>query len=336
MKVFSCNGDEKFTVQDVQTEDQVGKIKVRVTKVLPDLTDINIFTGNGSFNYPFIPGHNAVGICSDDVPEYNLKRGSKLILNPYYYDDKQIIRSKGVDSNGFLSEYVYVDPNQVIPFPDYENEYLITEKEAIFTNKVSVALSVFKKAELEVGSYVVIIGGNALCNIIAQLALYFQYVPIVIDSTGANAELLKRNNIFYIVNESRESVIDRINEITCGKMADLVVLPIQPNISPEYLFSITREGGSAVVLSENGTVKRIALDISAISKRQISVFGISNGYDQFTSAVNIIAQKSINVSNLIDKEVEIQDADITLRELKGNVNRYYGVLINLENIKPKK
>ena len=81
MKIYKTNGEAKFEIENIESEESE-KIKVKITHVMPGLTDVNIFSGDITVKYPFIIGHSAIGVVSDDRPEYGLKRGTKVILNP--------------------------------------------------------------------------------------------------------------------------------------------------------------------------------------------------------------------------------------------------------------
>jgi threonine dehydrogenase-like Zn-dependent dehydrogenase len=308
------------------------KIKVRITHILPSLSDVNIFSGDSSTAYPFIIGHSAIGVISDDRPEYGLKRGTKVILDPYACtaDDPtannvgSCISTKGVDEDGFMREFIFMDKEKIIPFPEE-----VDENEAIFTEKIALALKVINSYRMEKGDYIVIIGGNSFCNILGQLAIYFQLVPIMIDGSTENLARAQACGIYYVINEAKESALDKIKEITCDRMAENTVLAMNPDVSPEFAFPMTKIGGRCVIVCENKVMKRFDADISTIGKRQIRVCGVNNGASEFDSAINILAQKILNFDGFIDRTVETKDAEILLRELKENPERYYNAIIRI-------
>ncbi len=330
MKTYKTNGDGKLEVE-VSEPIETDKIKVRITHVMPGYTDVNIFGGDSSTTYPFIIGHSAIGVISDDRPEYGLKRGTKVILNPFVTDEnverlnwEENVSTKGVDEDGFLREFVFVDKEQIVPFPED-----VDEEEAIFTEKIAFALKALNSFQVEKGEYIVIIGGDTVCNVIAQLAIYFQLIPIMIDSNASNLARAEKCGIYYTIDETKDAPLEKVAEITCGRMAENTVISMNPELTAAFVFPMTKIGGKCVIMCENKIVKSFEADVSAISRRRLRVRGINNGASEFDSAVNILAQKILKFDGFIDKTVEIKDAEILLRELKSNPERYFNPIIKL-------
>ena len=329
MKTYKTNGAGKFEVETAESIESE-KIKVRITHVLPGFTDVNIFCGDSSTVYPFVIGHSAIGVVSDDRPEYGLKRGTKVILNPYkgskldILNPDKLVKTMGIDEDGFMREFAFMDRDKIIPFPED-----VDEKEAIFTYKIAIALKTLNSLSAEKGEYVVIVGGDTVCNIIGQLALYFQFIPIMIDNRGINLARAEHSGIYYTINETQESALEKISEITCGRMAENTVVSMNPGITSSIVFPMTKIGGKCVLMCQNKITKYFEADISVISKRQLRVKGINNGASEFDSAVNILAQKILNFDGFIDKIVEIKDAEVLLREMKRNPEEYFNAVIKL-------
>lgn len=329
MKTYKTNGESKFEI-DVAEQPESEKIKIRITHVMPGFTDVNIFCGDSSTNYPFIIGHSAIGVVSDDRPEYGLKRGTKVILNPYTSGPLDrlnwdaVVSTKGVDEDGFMREFVFMDKEKIVPFPED-----VDDEEAIFTEKIALALKALNSFSVEKGDYIVILGGDTVCNIIGQLAIYFQLIPIMIDSNAVNLARASRCGVYYTIDETKESALEKVSEITCGRMAENTVISMNPELTPAFVFPMTKIGGKCVIMCENKMMKSFEADVSAISRRQLKVRGVNNGASEFDSAVNILAQKILKFDGFIDKTVEIKDAEVLLREMKGNPERYFNAVIKL-------
>lgn len=329
MKTYKTNGESKFEI-DVTEQPESEKVKVRITQVMPGFTDVNIFCGDSSTTYPFVIGHSAIGVVSDDRPEYGLKRGTKVILNPYSSGPidrlnwDAVVSTKGVDEDGFMREFVFMDKEKIVPFPED-----VDDEEAIFTEKIALALKALNCFSVEKGDYIVIIGGDTVCNIIGQLAIYFQLIPIMVDSNAANLARANRCGVYYTIDETKESALEKVSEITCGRMAENTVISMNPELTPAFVFPMTKIGGKCVIMCENKMVKSFEADVSAISRRQLRVRGVNNGASEFDSAVNILAQKILKFDGFIDKTVEIKDAEVLLREMKGNPERYFNAVVKL-------
>ena len=331
MRIFKTNGDSKFEIAAIEQDDAPSElVKVRITHVLPCASDVEIFSGDSATEYPFVIGRAAIGVISDDREEYGLKRGAKVILNPYRIvkrdknDQVTDVSTMGTDVDGFMRELIRIDKQYIIPFPEE-----VDEDEAIFAERISIALRAFNSCEAEKGSYVAVIGSDTVCNIIAQLAIYFQMVPVMIGSNVHNLQIASSCGIYFTVDESKESALERVKEITCGKMADLTFISVSHDTMPNFLFNVTKEGGKCVIIGDEKSSAGYDADLSEIVKRKLTVYGVSDGASEFDSAINILAQKVIQTDGFIEKTVEVKDAEILLREMRENPERYFNAVIKM-------
>ncbi len=312
MKLYKANGDGRFIEEEIVSLPESDLVKVKITKIMPTHADLDIFLGRAKIDYPFAPCYIAVGIVSDDKSEFGLKRGTKVILNPYvvmHNDDEKDtpeIKIYGKDMDGFLADYVLLPAENIYPFPDD-----VKEEEAIFAEYIALSLSVINSFHLEKGDYIAIIGGSPLCNIIAQLALYFQAIPIVIDHSEERLTKAEQCGVYYTVNTSKELTRDRVLEITGGRMADHTVLESQPEVTPHFLFSLAKDGGDCIIVSAHNYPDSLEADINLINQKQLTVRGISLGFNEFNSAIYLIAQKILKLPPLIEETTK-SDGLVTL------------------------
>ncbi len=329
MKKYSANGSSFLIVDNVEPE-ETDKIKIKVTHVMPTESDINIYTGSKNIKYPFTFGHMAIGVISDDRPEYGLKRGTKVILNPYTIEPSYrldmagSVHTKGIDSEGFLQDFVFLNIGEFVPFPDE-----VGEEEAIFTEKIAIAMAAINSFGVEKGDYVVIVGGGVISNIIAQLSLYFQLIPIMIDTMPAHLEKANQKGIYYTIDATKEVPYDRIKEITGGRMSEHTIVEASGRMTGAYLFSLSRNGGDCTLICEHNAIKTFDADVSAISRNQLKVRGVSNGATEFNSAINILAQNILNLDGFIECKTPVEDAEVVLRDIAQNPDLYFSTLISL-------
>jgi len=329
MKIYQTTGNSRLTETQVTTKES-DLIKIKVTHLLVCPSDVNLFSGQCKLPTPFTIGKIAIGVVSDDRPEYDLRRGMKVILDPYVEkkterkDAEAPVKTRGVDIEGFFSEYVFLPIDKIIPFPEG-----VEEKEAIFTVNVATALRVLNAFEGEKGDHIAILGSDATCCILAQLAIYFQYIPIMIDNNDKRLKIAREKGVYYTVDSTKEVPFDRVKEITGGRMVDLGIINLNSESSCAFLFPITKEGGSCVILSDGKTSKTVDADISLIGKKHLHVEGVTEGNTEMQSAVNMLVQDTLNLDGFIDKEISIKDAEVCLREMVENPEHYYGLVVKL-------
>lgn len=309
MKIYKATGNNSLVSEIMEAPQDAGLIKVKISKVMPTYLDICYFKGAVKTNYPHSIGSVATGIISDDRPEYGLKRGTRVIINPYEteisdrLDFPAKIKTRGMELEGLLSDFVYLALDKITPFPED-----VKEDEAIFTEKIAIAMNTINAFNVEKGDYMVIIGGNALCNIMAQLAIYFQLIPIVVDNNDNNLAKMEENGVYYTINSTKEIPYEKVMELTGGRMAEHTVYEANSGSPSSFLFTLTREGGDCTIVCENKFSKKIEADLDLICRKQLKVKGVSNGAQELSSAINILAQKILNFDSLIDKSITIDEA----------------------------
>jgi len=326
MKVYKAMGNGRFNIEEIPPQESP-LIKVKVMKILPTRSDHDIFTGKADKKYPLVPCSMATGVISESRPEYGLKRGQKVILNPYTvpnFDRLDVfpqVTTYGYDKDGFLADYALLPVENIIPFPEE-----MREDEAIFAGYTAIALAAINCFGVEKGDYVAILGASALCNLIAQYALYLQAIPIVIDSDPNRLRKAGECGIYYTVNSNQEVPYNRVLEITGGRMAEHTIMESDPSVLPQLLFTLTRQGGDCTIVSVNGYLNTMEADINLISSRRLKVKGVSHGATEFNSAVYLIAQKNLKLSPLIEDTVTLDSPEQVFNSLTG---KSMATLINI-------
>ncbi|MCR4660752.1 MAG: zinc-binding dehydrogenase [Clostridia bacterium] len=370
MKYYYSKGDNKFDVQtivdkgapntsNVENPYDEKYVKIRITHVMPYASDVNIFYGDSSVKYPFILGHAAIGVLSQEEAEfsngnqfvfdngktnehYKYKRGTKVILNPFYkdYEDYDKEKQMGVDTDGFMRDYIYMPESRIIPFPGQIDEnggtiYSLKEEEAILTEKVALALKTIsiEGIQYQKNKNVVIIGANALGNIIAQLIKYKQMNPILVDSNEENLKLARSCGILNTINETKEQVKLRVHQLTGGRNADITILVSNNPVAADYALTSTGENGDCIIVNENKILKKFNADISLIGKNNIRVFGVSDGRTEFLSAIDILNRHILKTDEFIERNINLDDVEILFRELRSNPDRYFLSIIKMTSSK---
>lgn len=73
----------------------------------------------------------------------------------------------------------------------------VTPEEGVFIESVALAIAALDKLKLEKGEHIVIMGATGVGLILAQAALYYQAVPILVDLRRDRLELAER--LGYII-----------------------------------------------------------------------------------------------------------------------------------------
>lgn len=334
MKAWQIVGKEQLQLIERAQTVQPGQIKVRINKGAISSTDIAMYKGK-SGNLPLIPVKNAVGQVSETNELCGLKKGERVVINPYVLDEDAVldkhkeivpdVKIMGVDTDGLLCDFAVIPNEKVCYLPEG-----ITDNEAIFVEQIALGIKVLEALKVDKGQYVVILGASTFCNIIAQLAIYYQIIPILVDNDPAGLEKAENNGIYYTINPTLCSVTERVLEITGGEMAEYCVYDARNTMLPSYATGITKEGGTIVIAGSNYFVEGMQLDLGDVLRKQHTVIGIKNGYGEIYSAINLLANKAVNTQNLIDGEISFDDVPKKLKEISdaGENSPYQKFVIN--------
>lgn len=323
MKAYEIEAPGKITLVNKDRIEREGEVVVKISKLAVSATDKEIFLGKSDVSLPIIIGRQATGFISQNTENGLFKRGEKVLINPYLEVNGHI-KVMGVDCDGLLCDFISLSENNLILLPEG-----IKEEEALFTEYVAIAIRTIKTLEIEKGDYIAIIGAGSLGIILAQLAIYYNAIPVVIDSDAARLKIAEMCGVDFTINLVTDDPKKKLNDLTGGKMAEHTVLEAKNYINPHLLFRLTKEGGNAAIIGCDKFFAAASLDISIAFKRDITLFNINNGADDFTSAVNILAQKILNLSNLIDQDVPFEKVPEAFEAFNENADIYKKFIITV-------
>lgn len=331
MKLYTANGNKDFKLIEIGNNADKELIKLKVSLVYPTLADLSVYEGKLDIDYPRVPCRMATAVVSEDRREYGLKLGARVLINPYLtpnvdeeesYSDMDVY---GIQADGFLRDFVSLPIDNIIPFPEE-----VKEGEAIFTDVVAVALRIINEIKPTKGDYIALIGGSLLMNVTAQLALYYQAIPIVITGDERFLKLAEDSGVYYIVDEKKEDVNKRVFTITGGRMADHTVQHALGNVSPKFMYSLAARGGDCIIAALNSSyIPRQEVDMGMVARKNLTVKGVSCGLPEFNSAINTLAQKIVSFDGFIDKVVPLSEAKELFEELSEDRFRYQGAVIRV-------
>lgn len=310
MKVWKIDKVGEIKMEDLGASQVVENcVKVKMLSASLSVSDKMAFEGNlGGVTYPIVPGRCGAGIVSEVDPSVkSFKRGNRVYLssrvacNECYYcrtgrrSECAHLQIYGKDINGVLSDFAIVPVETMYHLPDR-----VSDNEAIFIEHIAIAINTINTLKVEKGDHFAIVGASALGLILAQVALYYQAVPIVIDNREERLELARELGIYYIINSAKEDVAKKVFSLTGGKMATRLAYTLDSNAMPyAKMLSIVSTYGNAGLVGADVELDKIQIDAKAIVEKSITLYGINRTTDNITSAINMLASKDVKVANFI-------------------------------------
>lgn len=341
MKGIQINEFGKFKwVDGHESLDGLDDVKVRLTKALITEDDVALMCGEDkTLPLPFIPVRFAVGKISElDKDQSALSRGDRVVISAVEPCGSCPSCVSGADENcynfvvagknkdGFLKDFAVTNVSNVYPLPQS-----VKDQDAIYLEYVSLALSVIEKLNVKKSSHVAIVGGNVFASILAQLLIYYQAVPIMIDDKESSLRHAKKLGIYYTVS-SLSKPEKEIATITGGRMANSVVYVTRSGISTDLPYKIAAP--HAPIVFAGFSYPNLKIPTTLAMNKQLDTFCISSSYGNHHAAINLLATKAIDLSHYEYENVKMSEIEQTLEKSISAFNKkspVTNVLVDLMN-----
>ena len=321
LKITGAGKLESFETNDVF--DSVSSAKVKITKALLSDHDAAMLA-NGQAGKEIVPGRFAVGVVSQAGANcFGLEKGNRVYINPDTAcgacynctngDDENCsdLRIAGENENGFLRDFAVIPCNNLFVLPDS-----VSDTDALYIDYISHAVSTFTRLEIKKGDHVVVIGANTFGVILSLLIIYYQAVPILIDSDAEKLAAAKSCGVYYTLSTDSDLIGD-VSELTGGRMAERVVYIADCNLNTSIPINLASYAGQ-VAFAGYGNNRELTLNFSRAMRKQLIVRGVVTGYGNTATSINLIANKAIPLSRFYGEVIRESEAKERLEQMAEN------------------
>lgn len=325
-------------LKEVETVEETPKdeeVKVKIFNVLLNSLDYMIYDGDVTVTYPIIPGRFAVGkiVALDKDEQPTMERGNRVFIDPIFPDENfdgnstallgmDSIKFAGQTKNGFLTPYVTVKADNVYVLPES-----VPNEKALYTYLIALAVSALDKVGDIQGKYIAVVGATELGIILCQLLGYYQAVPILIDSRTKRLEFAKQCGVTYaFLND--ENLEENINTITGAAFADGAIYVANGNaVVNNVAFHVTAPEKTVVFCGYAPTTLQVNLKMAL--QKQLHIIGINNASANIATAINLLANKAVDVSRFNKNSYLLNDLPEAYAEAKNNDAAKSGTLLTV-------
>lgn len=308
MKVWQLTSPkqlERVTVPNLElTKDEV---KVKVTKALLTETDVAVYSGAIKVKAPFIPGKFAIGQVTEANEDSFVTKGTRVYLATVTEDKTAAgeLQIAGETTDGFYRDFVLMNTKDVYPLPPS-----VSDDAAFLIDSIALSEHVVDALNVKAGQRILVLGGGLVANVLCQVLIYHNAVPILADNnaerlararrsgihyTFANDETLKKNIMSITGSETVDPLTQNVANATGGTLADgAVYLASNNRCEPSVIFPLVKRDACVAFCSMAG--KSLSIDLEYMMKNNISVKGISESRKYVATAINLLANKVITFS----------------------------------------
>ena len=337
MKAWRLHDKEQLTLDELPVQ-TVGENCVKIKTLASGIstTDVLMYQGKMSLSSaPLIIGRQCVGMVTE-VGEgvTGLQRGDRVAADPFVccttcaqckaekHNECERMLCRGVGDDGFMSDFSVLPADMLYVLPER-----IKDNDAVFIEHIALCINAVSKLNLEKGEHLVIVGASALGLILAQVAIYYQAVPVLVDTDAAALSLAEELGVYYTVNSVETDPMKKIFTITGGKMAEAVAYINLAHMAFGRSLDYAAKGGRVALVGWSDVADDLSGEFGAILNKQLTVLGVNNGARTFPSAINLLATSTIDVSRLVSHEVAFADVEKSVREHAENMSRFMKAVV---------
>lgn len=279
-----------------------GEARVKIFNVLLNSLDAMVYDGSINASYPIIPGRFAVGkvVAIDEDNVLAAEKGNRVFLNPVLPDEHfsgdstallgmESVKVAGQTCDGFLTPYVNIRAENLCVLPES-----VSGETALYTYLIALAETALDRIGEIKGKYIAVVGATALGVILCQLLVYYQAVPVLIDSRTTRLDFARQCGVTYaFLND--ENLDANINAITGAAFADGAIYVASGNaVVNTVAFRVTAPEKTVVFCGFAPQNLQVNLELAL--KKQLHIIGVSDASENISSAINLLANRAVDVN----------------------------------------
>lgn len=300
-------------------------------------SDLNTFLGrNPLVQFPIIPGHEIGAIIEDvgtEVPSH-LKKGMTVTVNPYTNCGKcssckarkenacEHNETLGVQRNGIMCEYAALPWSKIIPAEGIELS------KCALIEPMSVGFHAVSRAQIIDNEFVMVIGcGMVGLGAVVRASLRGAKV-VAVDLDDEKLEIAKKIGASFVINSKTENVHERVQEITQGFGADVVIEAVGNPFT--YVMAINEVCFTGRVVYIGYAKNDVSFQTKFFVQKELDIRGSRNALPaDFHAVINYLKTKNCPTEKFISKIAQPEDAAAAMQEWSENPGKVFRILVQL-------
>jgi len=279
---------------------------------------------NTPSTFPMYPGYSNAGVIADlGVATSRFKIGDKVVSRRNH------------------ASHVVANEDELIRIPEG-----LSFDEASFSTLGSIALQGIRKANIEIGESVVVLGQGLVGNLALQLAKLSGGMPVIgVDAYDYRLGISQRCGADNVLNLTQVDLEDSVKDATDGKGADIVIEASgNPQAISTALQLVGRYGRIIILGSPRGTtevnfyssVHRKGVSIIGAHESARPLFESSRGWwtekEDSALTIKLLAKGLLKVRDLITAKLGYLRVEEAYRQLIESKDKVLGIILDWENV----
>jgi len=336
MKALILDKPGQFSFAEVEGPQDQDKVHIKVRSIGICGSELSAFKGVFPLgDFPRSLGHEIGGeVIYAPENQRDFKVGDKVALEPYRFcgecypcsqgktnccEDLKVI---GVHQNGAHSEYFSHDSHLVHKVPES-----MPWPHVALVETLTISVHGVHRARVKAGEHVVVTGAGAIGLLAAQYVNYLGAKAIIVDPLEKRLELASKVGIEFCVNPATEDAVQRIAEITGGRMAEAGIECAGAKPAIRGMIDYLAATGRLSLVGYPGD--EVPLPTFLFTKKELDVLGSRNSAKEFPLAIELIANGHIKVDELITQKITFEQMPEYFEKLVSAPSDYIKVIAEL-------
>lgn len=312
-------------------------VLVKIKRVGICGSDMHIYHGtNPLATYPRIVGHEVAGeVAEVGSAVKGLQVGDHVVVEPINYCGKCYACRKGrpnvceklsvfgVHEDGGMREYAVLPEKQLHPV----NKELSWD-EIVLAEPYTIGAQAVWRGNVEAGDTVLIQGCGPIGICILKLAKIAGAHVFMTDLSEERMAFAKESGADEVINAGKESVKDRILELTAGTGPNVVIDAVGMPATVELSIDLVSPAGYVVVLGFDE--RPSAIPQLPITKKEITIVGSRLQTNQFSKVVELLNSGELRSAGLITHKFALDDVQEAFNYVENNPDKVRKALIVFE------
>jgi threonine dehydrogenase-like Zn-dependent dehydrogenase len=339
MKAFQIQSPGKVQLVDVPAPlPEPDEVLLRVRMVGLCGTDLSTFRGNNPLvSYPRILGHEIAATVETRTlaGDRTIEAGTNVAVSPYKSCGScaachrgrpnacRFNETFGVQRDGAMTELIVAPPEKV-----YLADGLQLD-ELVLVEPLTIGFHAVARGRVSAADTVAIFGcGGVGLGAIAGAARRGATI-IGIDVDDAKLSLAQAAGATHVIHSQRESLHERLQELTAGHGPDVVIEAI--GLPATFRAAVEEVAFTGRVVYIGYAKEPVSYETRFFVQKELDIIGSRNALpEDFRDVIQMLQEHAFPVDQAISKIVPLAEAGAVLQEWSANATNFRKIVIRMD------
>ncbi len=319
-----------------QPEQRPGQVLLRVRMIGLCGSDLNSYRGkNPLVSYPRVPGHEiAATILESNPSRPDLQPGTNVTLSPYTNCGQcasclrgrpnacQFNETLGVQRDGALLEQIWMPAEKLYPAN-------LSIKELCLVEPLTVGFHAVGRGRVQPSDIVAIFGCGGV-GLGAVAASHFAgALTIAVDLDDYKLEIAKSAGATHAINSSRESLHDRLRQLTEDRGPDVIIEAV--GLPDTFRAAVEEVAFTGRVVYIGYAKEPVAYETRLFVQKELDILGSRNALpEDFAHVIQMLEARAFPVEQAVGTIVPLEQAPLILKQWSESPQRFTKIMVSLD------